>query len=279
MKILVTGASGFVGNHILNYLTQNFNFKVIATSRNKEKAHKKIWFKKVDFLEVDLSSNQADWYEFFHKPDLLIHLAWANLPNYNDTVHLTENLPNQINFLENILDKGLKNISISGTCFEYGLQEGELFEDMPTFPNNPYGIAKDTLRRYIEFKSKLLKINFKWLRLFYMYGDGQNPNSLIPQLHKAIANGESFFKMSSGQQKRDYLSVENVAKYIVEASLKKDLNGIINISSGTPVTLIEFLTKYINSINKQIDFKIGYYPYPKHEPMEFWGNNNKIKFL
>jgi dTDP-6-deoxy-L-talose 4-dehydrogenase (NAD+) len=279
MKILVTGASGFIGNHVLNYLTTNTSYDIIATSRLKEKVINKPWFNLVSFIQADLHSENSNWFEYFNKPDILIHLAWPNLPNYTKSFHLTENLSRDIKFIDNLLINGLTRLVVTGTCFEYGMQEGELNEEMPTFPEHPYAIAKDALRRYLENKIKENNVFFKWLRLFYMYGVGQSSNSIIPQLQNAIDNGDLYFNMSGGEQIRDYLPVEKVAEYIVKVSLNNDLRGVINIASGNPIKLRIFLAQYLKSIGKEIQFNLGFYPYSSTEPMEFWGNNFKIKNL
>ena len=104
MKILVTGASGFVGNHVLNYLVTNTNYEIIATARNREKVIDKSWFSKIEFVETDLYDISLKQFEYFKKPDILIHLAWSNLPNYTKSFHLTENLPNEIRFLDQMLE-------------------------------------------------------------------------------------------------------------------------------------------------------------------------------
>ena len=94
------------------------------------------------------------------------------------------------------------------------MQQGCLDEDMPSAPANPYSLAKDTLRKFLQELRKVSPFHLKWARLFYMYGSGQNANSLLSQLDKALANGETSFNMSSGEQERDYLPVEKVAEYI-----------------------------------------------------------------
>lgn len=279
MKILVTGASGFVGNHVLNYLVENTEHDIIATSRSKISVLQKSWFTKVKFIEADLYENRDNWFEYFQHPDILIHLAWANLPNYTQSFHLTENLPKEIIFLENIISNGLKCLSVTGTCFEYGMQQGELSEEMPTFPENPYAIAKDSLRRYLEFKTKSLEVNFKWFRLFYMYGEGQNPNALIPQLENALEHREKLFNMSPGDQIRDYLPVAKVAEYIVKLSLKQECKGIFNIASGNPVRLLDFIKEFVKSKGKEIDLNLGFYSYSILEPKEFWGCSKKVNSL
>jgi nucleoside-diphosphate-sugar epimerase len=277
MTILVTGASGFIGNHVLKYLSSNTDHNLIATARNHNKVVNKTWYKTVKFIEADIYESKDNWFNFFHKPDLLIHLAWSDLPNYTKSFHITHNLPKDIIFLENILENGLKRVTVTGTCFEYGMQEGELNENLPTYPANPYAIAKDTLRRFLEYKTKSLGVDLKWLRLFYMYGEGQSSNSILSQLHSSLDRGEKVFNMSGGEQIRDYLPVEKVAEYIVKTSLNNSLTGVINISSGKPVRLSNFVKQYLTSIGKEIELNLGYYPYSSLEPMEFWGDNNKLK--
>ncbi len=279
MKILITGGSGFIANHLINYLTTNYDHNVVVTSRNINKVERKKWFKKVKFIEADLYSHNPNWFEFFGKPDLLIHLAWENLPNYTQDFHLTRNLPKEISFLNNIIDNGLKSITILGTCFEYGIQNGELSEDMNVKPSNPYAIAKDALRRYLEFKVNDLEFKFRWLRLFYLYGFGQGENSIIPQLHAAVKNQNSFFNMSGGEQIRDYLSVELVAEYITKLSLIDLSMGVVNLCSGKPIKILDFITNYIVENKLEIKLNLGYYEYSVLEPMEFWGSNKKLVSL
>jgi dTDP-6-deoxy-L-talose 4-dehydrogenase (NAD+) len=152
--------------------------------------------------------------------------------------------------------------------------EGSLREDMVTNPSNPYGLAKDTLRKYIEtIKSD---ISFKWLRLFYMYGNGQAPNSLFSQIEKAVASGDKEFNMSGGEQIRDYLHVSQVAEYIVQCAMQNKIEGIINCCSGAPITVKKIAQNYIQEKKYTLRLNFGVYPYPDYEPMEFWGDNAKL---
>ena len=107
--------------------------------------------------------------------------------------------------------------------------------------------------------------------------DGKNPNSLLSQLDKALANGEKIFNMSGGQQVRDYLPIEKAAEYIVKIALQQKIQGAINCCSCEPVTIEEFVKNYLKKENKKISLNLGYYPYPDYEPMAFWGDNNKLK--
>jgi dTDP-6-deoxy-L-talose 4-dehydrogenase (NAD+) len=277
-KVLVTGATGFIGNYVIEELLSK-QYEVVATSTTLEKAVSKPWFEKVTYKECNLKEldENKNYFQFFDQPDILIHLAWEGLPNYKSDFHITENLPRHIFFLQNLLNNGLKDLTIIGTCFEYGMQEGKLSEIMDIKPANPYAIAKDELRKKLEsLKATQPGLSLKWARLFYMYGLGQNVNSLIPQLEKSLAEGKESFNMSGGEQQRDFLPVQKVAEYIVSLATQKNTTGVVNICSGKPITVKDFLLDYLNKRQKSIDFNLGYYPYADYEPMCFWGDNTKL---
>ena len=280
MKVLVTGATGFIGNYVIQQLLQK-GYSVIASSANHQKAKQALWFQQVTYIPFEFSAfdSKENYYQFFDKPDLVIHLAWEGLPNYKASFHTEINLPRHLNFLRNLIQNGLKDLTVTGTCFEYGMQEGCLKEEMNVFPSNPYAMAKDQLRRSLQGVQEQNLFYFKWVRLFYMYGKGQNPNSLLSQLDIALAKGEKEFNMSGGEQVRDYLPVEKVAEYIVEIATQNKVTGIINCCSGEPVTVKKFVENYLQLKNQIIKLNLGYYPYPDYEPMRFWGDTTKLKSI
>jgi len=274
--VLVTGATGFIGNYVIQELL-NQEQRVIATSRNAEKAKSCDWFSQVQYIPCDLNVVQDSFFDFFHQPELLIHLAWEGLPNYQELFHLEKNLFSNYRFLKNILTNGLRKLVVAGTCFEYGMQDGPLSENMETKPNNPYGLAKDTLRKFLEQLQKTTDFEFKWVRLFYIYGKGQSPDAILSQLERALENGETSFNMSGGKQLRDYLPVEKVAKYIVKIARQNRVTGIINCGSGTPISIRKLVEDYLKEKKKSIHLNLGYYPYPEYESMAFWGDTSKLR--
>ncbi len=278
MKILVTGATGFIGNHVIKQLLEK-GVHVIATGRSKEKARNFLWFERVEFIEFDISktTDQDDLFSYFNSPDLLIHLAWEGLPNYYEMFHLEINLFHQYSFLKNLIKSGLKNVTITGTCLEYGLQNGPLHESLDSQPQNPYAIAKDSLRKFIETLNNHYAFSFKWVRLFYMYGEGQSKNSILPLLQKAIDANEDEFKMSGGEQLRDYLSIERVAEIIIAIAIQDGILGIVNCCSGIPISVRRLVEDYIKKLNSPIKLALGHFPYPAYEAMAFWGDPAKLK--
>jgi len=279
-KILVTGATGFIGNYVVEALLKH-NCAVIATSLSAEKAKTFSWYNRVTYVPFDIRQfdTNTNYAAYFNNPDAVIHLAWEGLPNYKSLFHFEDNLPAHYALLKNLATNGVNDITVTGTCFEYGMKEGALTEDMPAEPTNAYALAKDTLRRFIQELQKKQPFNFKWVRLFYMFGAGQNPNSLLSQLDRAIKGGDTVFNMSGGQQVRDYLPVEKVAKNIVSIALQNNITGVINCCSNKPVTVEQFVQHYLEHKNVQIQLNLGYYPYADYEPMAFWGDDAKLKTI
>lgn len=275
MKVLITGATGFIGNHVINEFLK-YDFDIIATSRNIDKAKKMSWFDKVAYIQCDLNSSNTDFYELFKKPNLLIHLAWEGLPNYNELFHIEKNLYSNYYFIKNMIENGLKKISVIGTCLEYGLKNGCINENTETSPVTSYGLAKDSLRKFVEELKKHYDFNYNWIRLFYIYGSEQK-NSIFSQLNTALRNNENVFNMSGGEQLRDYLPVEKVGEYIVKISIQDKINGIFNCCSGQPISIRKLIENYLQEKKQDILLNLGYYPYLSYEPFAFWGDNTKLK--
>src|SRR3954468_22844992 len=128
-KVLVTGATGFIGNYVVEDLLRQ-GYEVIATSQNHEKARMKPWFASVSYKALDIKNvdSQTDYFEYFLKPQKVIHLAWEGLPNYKSLHHFEINLPCHYAFLKNLVMNGCDDITVTGTCFEYGMRNGILSE-------------------------------------------------------------------------------------------------------------------------------------------------------
>jgi len=178
-----------------------------------------------------------------------------------------------------MIEHGLKDLTVTGTCLEYGLQNGCLSEELDTNPITPYGLSKDTLRKILELLIEKYDFSFKWIRLFYNKGKGQSKHSLLSKLDFALDNEEKVFNMSGGEQLRDYLPIEKVAEYICKIALQEKKTGIINCCSGKPVSIRNVVEEHLEKRKKKIKLNLGYYPYPDYEPLAFWGDNNKLKYI
>jgi nucleoside-diphosphate-sugar epimerase len=274
LKILVTGATGFVGQHLVRCLLAR-GHTVRAVARDAEKARALDWYDTVEFVARDI--HQAETRDLVKGVDALVHLAWPGLPNYKARFHFEHNLPGDYAFLKAAVQEGLGHVLITGTCLEYGpAASGCLSEDTPAAPAVPYAIAKDTLRKFLEILRAEFPFVLQWVRLFYMHGVGQNPNSLLCLLDDAIAKGRPSFDMSMGEQLRDYLPVAQVAENLAYLIEHAELTGTINCCSGTPISVRRLVEKHVAGRNAKIALNLGVYPYPDYEPFAFWGASKKL---
>ena len=134
MKVIVTGASGFIGKSLIKELYKH-DIEVIAIVRNRNKIPELV--DSIKIIEMDLSHPTSEFFDIIEPSVSLVHLAWNGLKNYESIEHIEKELPMHYDFLKSVIGLGVKNIVVTGTCFEYGLQSGKLSEEFDTKPNNP----------------------------------------------------------------------------------------------------------------------------------------------
>ena len=213
------------------------------------------------------------------QPTHAILLSWPGLPNYQEPFHVTRNLPACVELIEQMVEAGLQRLVVAGTCYEYGLQNGPLREDQFSDPVNCYAIAKDSLRRVIASRHSQQGLQWCWARIFYPFGQGQNPNSLLPSLQRAIGQRDPEFAMSSGRQIRDFIPVDHVAKLLLRLTTHPGAQGIYNCGSGRPISLRELAEERITESLAPTALRLGVYPDRKDEPLAFWADTTKIHRL
>lgn len=278
MKVLVTGASGFVGRHLVSALLVK-GFKVRAVSRNIEAARAMPWFGNVEFVAADIQVPDLNVAALAEGVDAVAHLVWTGLPNYQALFHFERNLPLDYAFLKRLVEAGVSQVLVTGTCFEYGLQSGPLSETVAAQPNTPYGLAKHTLRLFLEALQRERPFILQWVRLFYLHGEGQNPDSLLASLDRAIDTGDAQFNMSVGDQLRDYLEIRQAAGLLAALIARRDIEGVINCCSGQPVSVRALVEQRVRQRQSSIALNLGHYGYSAHEPMAFWGVAQRIRQL
>jgi Nucleoside-diphosphate-sugar epimerases len=276
MRVAVSGASGFIGQYVLQEL-QSRGLNVIAlthsAARRPPPSEASRW------IVMDIANPPSNPFEAMGSPDALIHLAWGGLPNYQSSHHLEVELPAQLAFLTSCVRNGLKRLVVAGTCYEYGLASGELAEDAPTQPCTQYGLAKNMLREALFGLRVQYDLDLAWLRLFYLYGDGQSEKSLYRMLRTAIDRGAKTFDMSGGEQLRDFLPAHEAARLIVEIAQRENVSGIFNVCSGKPIAVRELVQSWIEASGAKITMNLGQLPYSPSEPMAFWGAREKLNII
>ncbi|WP_456255058.1 NAD-dependent epimerase/dehydratase family protein [Pseudomonas iridis] len=278
MKVLVTGATGFVGRHLVAALLAR-GCVVRAVARNAETAQGMPWINDVEFVAADIHADDLDIAALTEGVDALVHLAWPGLPNYRALFHFEHNLMADYRFIKRAVEAGVKQVLVTGTCFEYGMQSGPLSEQAEPQPSNPYGLAKHTLHLFLQNLAQENPFTLQWARLFYLHGEGQNPNSLLAALDRAIDAGDATFNMSAGEQLRDFLPIRNAADFLCAIVQQRDFSGVINCASGHPISVRTLVEQRVRERGASINLNLGHYPYPTHEPMAFWAVVDRLEQL
>jgi nucleoside-diphosphate-sugar epimerase len=271
--IAVTGASGFLGRHVVQALARA-GVDIVAQARAPRPEHAPA--ERQRWTYFNLTSAPDDAFDRLGRPHTVIHLAWGGLPNYLSLQHFETEFPAQHRFLRGLIAAGLRRLVVAGTCFEYGMQSGCLSEEATPLPSNPYGAAKDTLRKALESLSETARCDLRWLRLFYLYGDGQSPTSLYSQFRAAVGRGDRHFDMSMGDQIRDFMPVEDAAAAIVHLALAGAAPPIVNVCSGVPTSVRAIVEQWRTELAADIELNCGALPYPHYEPFAFWGDDRRL---
>lgn len=273
MKLLVTGATGFIGRHVVECLV-NGGHEVTAIARNPEKAQGFPWWGKVKFIAHDLHAKPPDPSWSAH--DAAMHLAWPGLPNYGRPFHFESTLPADYAFLKGLVSNGLRRLLVTGTCLEYGVRNGCLRESDVTDPAISYALAKDTLHKFLVALQAERRFVLQWARVFYVHGPGQNPDSLLSRLDRAVDARRTSFDMSPGDQLRDYLTVQQVARRLVALAEHPELEGTTNVCSGKPISVRSLAEQHLQRRAAHLALNFGALPYAPHEAMAFWGDASRL---
>lgn len=270
MKILVTGANGYIGSKVVKKLCDLGN-EVVATDMNNTNIDKRAEFKKADIFE-----NRSDCFSFFGKPDVCLHLAWRDGFVHDSPKHMGD-LSSHYRFLCSLIDGGLKQIACMGTMHEIGYYEGCVDENTPCNPLSMYGVAKNALRKSLELYCNEKGCKYQWLRAYYIYGNDDFGHSIFVKIRQASKEGKKTFPLNSGKNKYDFIFVDDLAKQISYAVSQNRVLGIINVCTGKPVSLGEEVEWYVKQNKLNIKFEYGKFPDRPYDSPCIYGDNKKIE--
>jgi len=250
MKILITGATGFVGKHVIDQI-QASGYDILASTLEKDKiecSYKDIQWLYGDMGDIDSLKPAIKSFS----PEVVIHLAWQGIPDYSEGVSLI-NLNNSIQLLDLIVEEtSCKKIIVSGSCFEYGAKKGITKETDPIKINSFFAWAKHSLYEYLALKCEKKNINLVWFRIYYVYGPGQRIKSLIPYVVNSLKLNE-IPQINNPMNKNDFVYVKDVANAFYIAAHKKINSGIYNLGSGASTSVYEIIKICKLIINSSTD--------------------------
>ena len=269
MKVLVTGANGYLGQGIVKHIL-NCGQQVVATDFRDDRIDDRAQKMPCNLFEV------KDPYNYFGRPDVLLHLAWRDgFVHYSDA-HI-DDLPKHYAFIKAFAESGVKTIAAMGSMHEVGFYEGSIKEETPCNPITPYGIAKNSLRQLTEMLCKQNNKKFMWLRGYYIVGNSQYGSSIFSKITAAEAEGREEFSFTMGQNQFDFIDYEDFCEQVAKAVEQDEVLGVINICSGYPEKLADRVERFIKENGYKIKLKYGAFPDRPYDSKAVWGDGRKTE--
>ena len=268
MRILVTGANGYLGRGIVKSLL-DLGHHVIATDYTLDSVDNRAEEISCDIFSV------VNPYEELGRPEYLLHLAWRDGFIHNSNAHI-DDLPKHKSFIEKMCLSGVKSVAVMGTMHEIGYYEGCIDDSTPCNPLNYYGIAKNALREITRLLCNDNNVEFKWLRAFYIVSNSLHGSSVFSKIIQSAQNGDRSFPFTSGKNKYDFLDYSEFCELVALATVQKEETGIIHICSGKPESLADRVERFIRENHFNIQLEYGAYPDRPYDSKAIWGNNEKI---
>lgn len=260
MRVLVTGAAGFIGSAVCRQAAAAGHevFGLIRPDGDRQRLAEPI--PGLELLEADLfHASEVQRALARARPDLCLHLGWYAVPGkYLESPINLDCVQSSLRLLQQLHEVGCSRTVLSGTCFEYDLARGYLSEATPASPTSLYAASKHALFLMARRLQQNLGRSFGWGRVFYLYGPRESPGRLVPVVIRRLLAGEECL-LPSGEQVRDYAHVSDVAAGLL-ALANSDVQGAVNIATGVPVTLAEVASEIAEQLDRVDLLKLGAVP-------------------
>jgi len=257
-RVLITGATGFVGSHAIQpLLSGGYDVHAITSqpSRADNEADSVSWHTTDLFDEAATRALLSKI-----KPTHLLHLAWYVEPGKLISAH--ENfdwVASSMNLVRAFREAGGERVVCCGSCYEYSWRDGVCGESTtPTTPDTIYGVTKNALREMIEAYAQNTDLSVAWARAFFLYGPRENPNRLASSIVLSLLKNQPA-KCSHGRQVRDYGHVQDIADGIV-ALLDSDYQGALNVATGAETQVRDIATAIGDILGKPELIELGALP-------------------
>ena len=269
MKILLTGANGYLGSGVVKSILDK-GYSVIAADFQLNHVDDRAEKKECNLFDI------ANPYEYFDKPDALLHLAWRDGFVHYSSAHI-EDLPKHYLFIKSFAEAGCKHIAVMGSMHEIGFFEGSINETTACNPITPYGISKNALRELTEMLCKQNNAIFQWMRGYYIVGNSKYGSSIFSKITAAAEDGKEEFPFTMGQNQYDFVDYDEFCNQVAAVVTQNEINGIINICSGKPEKLADRVERFIKENNYSIELRYGAFPDRPYDSKAVWADGKKIE--
>jgi nucleoside-diphosphate-sugar epimerase len=256
VRVLVTGAAGFIGSHVVEALAGKGD-EIFAMTRNISSVERRQRRPgEIHMVELDLMNLAAVRSALQDiRPELTIHLAWCTQPGeYWSAPENLDYVEASLQLARGLCDVACRKLVVAGSCAEYDWDYGFLSEDRtPLRPRTLYGACKNGLREILQAYCCKKAMQFAWLRFFHLYGPREKESRLVPSMILSLLRGETA-RCTGGEHIRDFLHVEDAAS-AVRAVGTSDFTGAINIGSGEPVklkTIVEMIAAILDARDRAV---------------------------
>ena len=277
MRIFLTGASGFIGSQIARLLVRRGDEVHVLLRPGSDRRRIEDVARALRVIEGDLTQTEAlSGPLAAARPEVALLFAWYAEPGKylraRDNIAL---LHGNLDLASRLAGEGCRKIVAAGTCIEYDTDFGFLSESTPARPRSLYAASK--LSCYLTLEQLLAgsETNLAWARLFYQYGPHEHPARIVPSVMLSLLHGQTA-KVTAGEQIRDFLHVEDVARALV-AVADSELTGPVNIGSGRPVSIREIVERIGVLTGRPDLISLGEIPYDPGDPRFICADNRKLR--
>ncbi len=274
MKILLTGATGFIGSHVARALVRAGHEIHALVLPDDDLGRIRDILPSLVMTRGDLLDSSF----IFHPSsfDACLHLAWYVVPGkYLAASENRDFLRASVAFAQTMGNTGCRRFVATGTCFEYDTHLGLLSESSPTKPDSLYATCKLQLFQELQKLGSETAMDIAWPRFFYQYGPAEDPRRFVPVVINTLLRGEPF-TVPPNEQTRDYLHVADVASAVCAVAFSR-LTGAVNIGSGKPVTVRQIASRIAEIIGHPELIRVGTQPYAPEDSPRIVADNTRLK--
>lgn len=276
-SILITGAGGFVGAAVVRAALAR-GLRVMAHVRTPQAPRLMGLSGDISIHPADLADQRAvaDLLARL-KPDVVVHSAWEGVGGALRAGDIQlDNIRTSVHLADAAVAAGVSRFVGIGSQAEYGRYDRRITEsDLPR-PTMLYGAAKLSANVLVQQRAREAGIGFAWLRLFSVYGPGDNPNWLIPSVAASLLQ-RLVPKCTAGTQLWDYLHIDDVATGVLAAAVTPSAHGVFNLSSGAPVAVKTIVERLRDLAAPGLALKFGEIPFGADQIMHLEGDNSRLR--